>query len=46
MGGLMARREITSGRHAIDGSADRRDGVTIEQWRQGFGDEAVRICKN
>jgi hypothetical protein len=46
MAGLMARQEITSGRLVIDASADRRNGVIIEQWRQRFGDESVRICKN
>lgn len=46
MAGLMARQEITAGRLVIDASADRRNGTIIEQWRQRFGDEAVRICKN
>jgi len=46
MAGLMARQEITGGRLIIDQSADRRNGTIIEQWRQRFGDEAVRICKN
>jgi len=46
MAGLMARQEITSGRLIIDASADRRNGVIIEQWRQRFGAQAVRICKN
>ena len=46
MAGLMARQEITSGRLVIDASADRRNASIIEQWRQRFGDEAVRICKN
>jgi hypothetical protein len=42
----MPREEITSGRLVIDASADRRNGVIIEQWRQRFGGQAVRICKN
>jgi hypothetical protein len=46
MGGLMARQEITSCRLVIDASADRHNGIIIEQWRQRFGDQAVRICKN
>jgi hypothetical protein len=46
MEGLMARNELTSGRLIIDASADRRNGVMIEKWRQRFGDDAVRICKN
>jgi hypothetical protein len=46
MVGLMARQEITSGRLVIDQSADRRNGEIIEQWRQRFGDQQVRICKN
>ena len=46
MAGLMARQEITAGRLVIDQSADRRNGTIIEQWRQRFGDEAVRIVKN
>jgi hypothetical protein len=46
MAGLMARQEITAGRLVIDASADRRNGLIIEQWRQRFGDQAVRICKN
>lgn len=41
MAGSMVRREITSGRLIIDASADRRNGVIIEQWRQRFGDQAV-----
>jgi hypothetical protein len=46
MAGLMASKKITSGRLVIEASADRRNGAIIEQWRQRFGDEAVRICKN
>src|SRR5262249_14428520 len=46
MAGLMARQEITSGRLVIDASADRRNGVIIEQWRQRFAADALRICKN
>jgi hypothetical protein len=46
MAGLMARQEITAGRLVIDQSADRRNATIIEQWRQRFGDEQVRICKN
>ncbi len=46
MAGLMARQEITAGRLVIDQSADRRNATIIEQWRQRFGDQQVRICKN
>jgi hypothetical protein len=46
MVGLMARQEITAGRLVIDASAERRNSAIIEQWRQRFGDETVRICKN
>ena len=46
MAGLMARQEITAGRLVIDQSADRRNATIIEQWRERFGDEQVRICKN
>jgi hypothetical protein len=46
MAGLMARQEITAGRLVIDQSADRRNATVIEQWRQRFGDQQVRICKN
>ncbi len=46
MAGLMARQETTAGRLVIDQSADRRNGVIIQQWRQRFGDKALRICKN
>ena len=46
MAGLMARQEIISARLVIDQSADRRNATIIEQWRQRFGDEQVRICKN
>ncbi len=46
MVGLMARQEITAGRLIIDASAERRNSAIIEQWRQRFGDETVRICKN
>lgn len=46
MVGLMARKEITGGRLIIDASADRRDPAIINKWRDRFGDEEVRICKN
>jgi hypothetical protein len=41
MAGLMARQEITSGRLIIDASADRCNGVIIEQRRQRFG---TKLC--
>jgi hypothetical protein len=46
MGGLMARSEITAATLVIDQSADRRNAPTIDKWRDRFGAESVRICKN
>lgn len=46
MGGLMARSEITAGTLVIDQSADRRNAAAIDKWRDRFGPESVRICKN
>ena len=46
MESLLVRSEITAATLVIDQSADRRNGLMIERWRQRFGDQAVRICKN
>ena len=46
MAGLMGRGEITGGRLIVDQSADQRNSATIESWRQRFGGQSVRICKN
>lgn len=46
MEGLMARREIIDGRLIIDTAADKRNGLMIDRWRQRFGQDQVRICRN
>jgi hypothetical protein len=46
MAGLMARREITAGRLIVDRSAEQRSAATVQAWRDRFGVDAVRVCKN
>lgn len=46
MVGLMARNEITGGTLILDQSAEKRNPTIIEQWRQRFGEETVKICRN
>src|SRR5271166_3245418 len=46
MCGLMARQEITAGLLIIDASADRRNAQLINQWRDRFGENTVKVVKN
>lgn len=46
MAGLMARRDITAARLIVDRSAEQRSAATVQAWRDRFGAEAVRVCKN
>lgn len=43
---LMDRQEIRSGRLVIDYSAEHRNAGLIQQWRDRFGDESVRIVRS
>jgi hypothetical protein len=43
--GLMARQEITSALLILDASADRRNAAICNQWRDRFGEDAVKIVK-
>lgn len=43
---LMDRQEIQSGRLVLDYSAEHRNAGLIEQWRDRFGDETVRIVRS
>lgn len=43
---LMSDRRILSGRLIVDRSAERRSPTTIDAWRDRFGLESVRVCKN
>jgi hypothetical protein len=45
MSGLMANRQIVSGRLVIDRSAEVRSAETIASWRSRFGQDSVRVCK-
>jgi hypothetical protein len=45
--GLLCRQEIEPGSvMVIDHSADRRNHVLIDRWRERFGEDTVRICRN
>jgi hypothetical protein len=46
MGGLMISTAITGARLIVDRSAEQRSAPTIARWRDRFGVEAVRVCKN
>jgi len=46
MAGLMANASIIGARLIVDRSAEQRSAKTIADWRQRFGVEAVRVCKN
>jgi hypothetical protein len=46
MAGLMANAAIVGARLIVDRSAEQRSAPTIDAWRQRFGLEAVRVCKN
>lgn len=44
--GLLLRPDILSARLVVDQSADKRNPGLIEQWRQRWGPEQVRILRN
>lgn len=46
MTGLMADQRITSARLIVDRSAEQRNVTILDTWRQRFGAESVRVCKN
>jgi hypothetical protein len=46
MAALMATDAILGARLIVDRSAEQRSAATIEAWRQRFGVDAVRVCKN
>lgn len=43
---LMSREAIRSARLVIDRSAEQRDAGLMRLWRERYGAEAVRVCKN
>jgi len=46
LGGLMADRNVTAARLILDRSAEHRNAPIVRHWRQQFGDDTVRVCKN
>jgi len=46
MESLLVRKEISGGTLVIDASADRRNQVMINRWRDRFGEGRVKVCKN
>lgn len=46
MGGLMARDAIREGTLICDASSDNRSPEVIQKWRDRFGADHVRICRN
>ena len=46
MAALMANAAIVGARLIVDRSAEQRSAKTIDAWRQRFGVEAVKVCKN
>lgn len=46
MCGLMARCEIDDGRLILDASANQRNPEIVDKWRDRFGDERVKVCRN
>ncbi len=46
MSGLMMNRAIVGARLVVDRSAEQRSAKTIQDWRQRFGIDQVRVCKN
>ena len=43
---FMANSRIKAGRLIIDQSAEIRNAPIIQRWRDTFGDDQVRVCKN
>lgn len=46
MAGLIADRRVTRARLIVDRSAEQRNTAILNTWRQQFGPDAVRVCKN
>jgi|SRR5580765_2383778 len=46
LGGLMADQNLTTARLILDRSAEHRNGPIVRHWRERFGDDTVRVCKN
>jgi hypothetical protein len=46
MSGLMGNAAITGARLIVDRSAEQRSVTTIDAWRERFGSDSVRVCKN
>ncbi len=46
MESLLADGRITGALLVIDRSAEQRNGVLIDRWRDRFGESAVKTCKN
>lgn len=46
LGGLMADRNVTAARLVLDRSAEHRNAPIVKHWRERFGDDTVRVCKN
>jgi hypothetical protein len=43
---FMANREITSAILVIDHAAENKNAALIQKWRDRFGVDSVRVCKN
>jgi len=43
---LLERREILGTNLIVDTSAEKRNSDLIQQWRNRFGAETVKVCKN
>ena len=46
MAGFLANQTITRATIVCDQSLDQRNPKLVENWRQRFGDDTVKICKN
>jgi hypothetical protein len=46
MSALMGSADILGARLVVDRSAEQRSAATIHAWRDRFGRESVRVCKN
>jgi hypothetical protein len=43
---LLKRRDILGANLIVDTSAEKRNSDLIQQWRDRFGSETVKVCKN
>lgn len=46
VGGLMDRGEVLTARLIVDYSAGKRNADLLDNWRDRFGEESVRVVKN